>query len=169
VPIPLVKVEDWLDRPLDELKAHLLVHEKVQAAAVTLRDLAETYDHPNGVYLFFRERKGGECLYVGKVSSRSYAGRIPSHFEPRKKYWMNYLSRRLGETEHSDDYSSGIQSALKTYLLLLGVFAEHGKEEEQQRKYRINSLEPILRTHMSPLLNRRRGVFDGNQLLRTFL
>ena len=169
MPIPLVKAEAWLDRPLDDLKMHILRHPKLLAADVTLRDLAETHDYPNGVYMFFSAREGDCCLYVGKVSSRSYAGRVPSHFEPRKEYWMNYLSRRLGETKHDDEYSAGLQSALQCYLILVGVFAAPGKEEEQSRKDFIDRLEVILRTHMRPSLNTRKGSFSGTKLLKTHL
>ena len=163
--LPIVKLEDWLNSTLKDFQDHLISLDKPEAREVTIADLANTPLYPNGVYLFFSSTRDGDCVYVGKASSRSFLGRIPGHFEPRQEFWMNHLSKKYAKNHHNDDYYAGLANALSTFLVLVGVRFEQEPDAEASRRVKINTLEAILRTSMKPKLNERRGNFDDKATL----
>lgn len=164
-------VEDYLCQTLDQLTRALQSAQKTRAGDITLRELAATLERPNGVYAFYDQANAGTCLYVGKVSSQSYIARIAMHFDPREKSWMNQFVRKLRDAEFAEKYDKAHTSGLEQYIVFLGfLYAETGDDSEKKlRTRRINTLESILRTHMSPRLNPRKGSHDGSTLVSTLL
>ena len=166
-----LNLEDYLDKPLDLLAQDLRLASKKRAGDITLRELAASLDRPNGVYAFYDQPSDGTCLYVGKVSSQSYIARIAMHFDPREKSWMNQFVSKLRDSAFANTYGQAHTNGLEQYIVFLGfLFTEtEDKIVKDLRKDRINTLERVLRTHLSPRLNSRKGTYVGSSLVQSLL
>lgn len=164
-------LEDYLDKPLDQLALDLRSASKKRAGDITLRELAASLERPNGVYAFYDQPSGGNCLYVGKVSSQSYIARIAMHFDPREESWMNQFVRKLRDSSFASAYDKAQTHGLEQYVVFLGfVFvATDDKLAKRLRSDRINALEGVLRAHLSPRLNTKQGTYDGKTLVKDLL
>jgi mRNA deadenylase 3'-5' endonuclease subunit Ccr4 len=154
-------LEDYFDQTLNQLAYDMRFTPKTRAGDITLRELASTLERPNGVYAFYDQAADGVCLYVGKASSQSYIARIAMHFDPREESWMNQFVRKLRDTNFPGAYDSAHNQGLEQYIIFLGLLFAEGAEDNSLRSQRINALESILRTHLAPRLNSRRGKYDG--------
>ena len=162
--VNILKFEDLVKLGLSDTKGKILSAERKRAGDLTLRELCTLHAHPNGVYVFFGSQSGGDdCQYVGKASSRSFAGRLPCHFEPLEDYWMNYFSKRTASAE-SVSYESGVRKALDAFVVLIG-FGLEPEEDNSLRKSRIVSLELVLRRLLQPSFNKLPCPYTGSELL----
>ncbi len=155
MPIPLLRYEDIAETALKDLPAQIQSTERCRIGSLTLDDLAEVTEYPNGAYIFFREGDPIRPFYVGRVSSRSFLGRIPSHFEPREDYWMNALSKGLHKKGHAATYHSGVKAGLNCQAIFVGVRLKHDEALSVERKLLINALEIVLQEALKPELNGR--------------
>lgn len=166
--LPIIAIDDFQGATLQKLMDHIWQSQKCKVGDIKIRDLSNTAEYPYGVYLFFSTESDQEkdCLYVGKVSSRSYAERIPMHFDPRKDAWMNQFARYFSEQVFQNDYEKALLHALNQYIIFIGFrFRESNPEyknlkAEDKRAFDkkfaqpINALETVLRSVMEPKLNK---------------
>jgi hypothetical protein len=124
-------------------------------------ELAGISEYPNGIYLFYNSKdkaKQDELLYVGRVKSRSFIGRLPSHFDPRQDAWFNSLTRKVGEHERLA-YKDAIQVALSFKVLLIGV----------RDTSLITRIESVFRSFLAPRYNLTRKRYSGREYLKELL
>jgi len=146
---------------VDQLRAHncaetielLRQHEKKEVGCVTVRDLAELSSPPTGVYIFFDD--SGEPWYVGKATSRSFAERIPSHFDPRPDGWFGTLPKKVRTFASLSTYAEAIEISLSLHLLTVGV----------PDRYVAARLEKFLRSALRPRLNFLSTTYNMGQAL----
>jgi|GEM_PF-2421445 len=160
-------IEDILHLTLFEVEKAILAAERVCAGSLTLRDLAAHSTHPNGVYIFFQ--KGDvKPFYIGRASSRSFIGRLPSHFEPHVDFWMNGLSKGIQGIDGCS-YQEGLEKALCCDLLLIGFQYPEQEEDFLLRRQRINALELVLQRYLQPTITSRCSSFTGQEVLASLL
>ncbi|HEX2830220.1 MAG TPA: hypothetical protein VHP37_28025 [Burkholderiales bacterium] len=151
--LPVLPLDRYLNGPLSELKTAILNTQKPRVGDVRLRDFASTASKPSGVYVFCNAAQGGTPLYVGKASSRSFAERIPMHFDPRPLSWMNNFTRKFnGQERFRGIYADALAHAFDQYLILIGLDIVPAADAAAQRA-RICKLETILRRYLQPELN----------------
>jgi hypothetical protein len=163
--LPLLKYESLCDTCLDDLPAVIRAAATVRVGALTLDELAEVNDYPNGAYVFYENLSNEVPFYVGRASSRSFLGRIPSHFEQREDYWMNALSKGLHKKRQLPSYADGVTAALGCYVTLIGVHLQGSAPLSLHRKKLINTLELVLQEALKPELNKRPGSLACNLTL----
>ncbi len=172
--LPLVTIDHLLPLTLSEVQDVLLGSPRKHVGALTLGDLASHPTHPNGCYLFFHG-SSPEPFYIGRSSSRSFIGRLPSHFEPHFDFWMNGLSKGMQSSGLAPSYSDGVIQALSCDLVLVGFRYPERREKtsfEQEmrlRRLRINALELVLQRFMQPILTARPNPYSGAELLTSLL
>ncbi len=106
-----------------------------------------------GVYVF---KIGEEIVYVGKVSSRSFIERIPSHFDLRQKAWMNsflkyYAIQKLSLRVNNRNLGKAAKKCFddRVRLILIG-FGSRSKKS-------ISNFESHLRKILQPKYNRTKN------------
>jgi hypothetical protein len=162
MPLPLLKYEEIRETCLAQLPLVVRAAATARIGSLTLDDLAEVNDYPNGAYVFYERQSDERPFYVGRASSRSFLGRIPSHFEQREDYWMNALSKGLHKKRQLAAYTDGVSSALNCSVAFVGVYLGRTDPPSLERKRLINTLELVLQEVLGPELNGRSG-----QLSRT--
>jgi hypothetical protein len=124
-------------------------------------DLLRDGDRPLfwGVYFFFSRE--GQCLYVGKSSSRMLVDRIPVHLCLYPREWKNHLLRRICKYEELDSFPDAADAASTHTLLLMAV----GKKEQTEG---LATLEKFFRLFAEPKYNalKRRKRHDRIDLER---
>lgn len=162
-----IPIEELLPLTLLEMEKRIKEAKRVCVGSLTLSELASHKTHPNGAYVFF-QKDCSEPFYVGRASSRSFLGRLPSHFEPLEHFWMNALSKNL-MTDGGCTYEQGVASALSCELLLIGFKYPEHKHDLILRKKRINEFELILQRQLKPKSNWKESSYTGNELLALLL
>lgn len=110
---------------------------------VTIADLARLGVWPHGVYL--RHDEQGKVWYVGKATSRSFAERLPAHFDPRPDAWFNTIPKRILAKGLVESYSEALELGLSLRVALIGL----------QDSAAAARLESDLRCSLAPALNTR--------------
>jgi hypothetical protein len=168
--LPTISIEQYWNSTLDDLARTICERGKVRVGDIRLRELADTSERPYGVYAFFDSVVQGNCLYVGKVSSRSYAERIPMHFDPRSKSWMNQFTRKLSDRKFNGCYESALLHALDQYIVFLGFRFTSSDAANEHRAKCINRLETALRACLNPSLNgHSRDKINGHMVVSELL
>ncbi len=119
----------------------------------------------HGVYLFYNEKK--ILQYVGKSTSRSFAERIPAHFDLRPKAWFNTLPKKMCPKEPSNViYEEARQKALSFRLIMVGMDCN-----TDEGKMHARILEKVLRHYLEPRLNtpKKLNQYDPNKSLGDLL
>jgi hypothetical protein len=165
VTLPLLKYEVLKDRLLPEVPQAIRIAATARIGELKLDDLAEVNDYPNGAYIFYESRTGDAPFYVGRASSRSFLGRIPSHFEQREEYWMNGLSKGLQKRRQLSTYPDAVKKALDCYVAFIGVYWKGSAASSIERKTLINTLELVLQEILKPELNGRSGTLTSDLTL----
>ena len=165
MPLPLLKYEFLQDIRLREIPDVVRLAATARIGALSLDDLAEVNDYPNGAYVFYERLADDTPFYVGRASSRSFLGRIPSHFEQREDYWMNALSKGLHKKRKLSSYSDGVKKALHCHVAFIGVYLKGSDPLSLERKKMINTLELVLQEVLKPELNSRSGKLQSDLTL----
>lgn len=106
---------------------------------------------PHGVYLLHDEE--AKVWYVGKATSRSFADRLPAHFDPRPDAWFNTIPKRILGMGLAENYSQALELGLSLRVALIGLSdsAAAARLESELR----GCLAPVLNTRAAGKRNRR--------------
>jgi len=147
---------------LSQLQAHCANLHRGQAGAIPLANLAIHTGSCCGVYAFYEN--SGQCLYVGKATSRSFIERIPAHFDCRVAAYMNTFPKKLVEQGIAPDLGAAVEIAM-TKELICFVFPDN-----ELARTCAGKLERILQAFLHPVLNTRAALrFAENQTLGFYL
>lgn len=145
VPEYFVALRDREKDSLAQLASHLQQMPKKPVGEVTVSELCSIAEYPNGLYLLFDVED--DLWYVGKATSRSFIGRIPSHFDQREDAWFNTVPKKIMTFAKMNVYSDAHVLGLSLRLVLVGI----------QEKSVTVQLEDMLRAYMKPRLNTKHG------------
>lgn len=127
----------------EELLERLKSRRFPSVGAVSISDLARLGAWPHGLYLLHDEWY--KVWYVGKATSRSFAERLPAHFDPRPDAWFNTIPKRIIELRLAETYREALELGLSLRIALIGLSDPSSAA----------SLETELRTTLAPVLNAR--------------
>src|SRR5262249_10278348 len=87
--------DDICNQPARAVLERVQKAEKKPLAELLVYDLLSEGDRPLlwGVYFFFS--RDGQCLYVGKNSTRKFVERIPLHLCLHQKGWRNHFVKQM--------------------------------------------------------------------------
>ena len=105
----------------------------------------------------------GECFYIGKATSKSFVERVPEHFDPREKAWMNTFPKKIAAKD-SKPFTAALADSLSCSISLLFM--------DKDTLKMANRLEAALRYLLKPrynALNKRPDWLDETKTLRKSL
>ena len=119
----------------------------------------------HGVYFFYSAQ--GECLYVGKNSSRRFVERIPDHFSLGVDSWMNQFLSHMKKVYNLRDIATAAIKAKNCRLLLMPV-GNHESIGKIEKFFKI-FLQPKFNSHKDKTISYYKKRIDLNQKLREIL
>jgi len=165
----ILTYSDITNSRLNELRKMILAN-KTKLAEVTIKDLiVSEKNNPIHVGLYIFSDAAGNILYVGKTSSRTFAERIPSHFDTREFGWFNtFLKEYRDYKQKTDNLDFDLQAlaieVLSECSITLISFEEYETWLDKKQydispskvKKQIGALENLLRFYLQPLLEPNR-------------
>jgi hypothetical protein len=105
----------------------------------------------NGVYIFY-DFIESKFIYVGKCSVRTFAERIPSHFDLRYGGWFNTMLKLLLKQNDLEKTDENIQKYARYSFDRFSLTLIHFPTEiVVDENFKIERLESILRVELTPL------------------
>ena len=130
----LKDIKESKKKKVKELRIHDLIF-----------DSSKPIKPDTGVYIFYSNK--GDCLYVGKNSSKKFAERIPEHFVLTEDAWFNTLLKRMVKIGEATDLIDAAKKAMCYQLLIIPI-------RNDDDDLPIQKIESFFRRILKPTMNR---------------